>query len=117
MRATLRLAALTISLVLTSGQYAVAQNPPPPQGGSFTPGELVREGHRFFGTVSRGLAQVVEKAVSRRAMCLGRRAAVPLSWGCDTATASCSRRMRAIAAYSGKGLPPVSTRAPKALAR
>jgi hypothetical protein len=65
MRATLRLAALTISLVLFSGQYAVAQNPPPPPGGSFTPGELVREGHRFFGTVSRGLAQIVEKAVSR----------------------------------------------------
>src|SRR5215467_2727574 len=65
MRAKLRIAALTISLVLTSGQYAVAQNPPPPQGGSFTPGELVREGHRFFGTVSRGLAQIVEKAVSR----------------------------------------------------
>src|SRR5499427_4554596 len=65
MRATLRLAALTISVVLTSGQYAVAQNPPPPQGGSFTPGELVREGHRFFGTVSRGLAQIVETAVGR----------------------------------------------------
>lgn len=65
MRATLRLAALTISLVLFSGQFAVAQNPPPPQGGSFTPGELVREGHRFFGTVSRGLAQVVETAVGR----------------------------------------------------
>ena len=65
MRATLRLAALTLSLVLSSGHFAVAQNPPPPQQGSFTPGELVREGHRFFGTVSRGLAQIVEAAVSR----------------------------------------------------
>ena len=37
----------------------------PPQPGSFTPGELVREGHRFFGSVSRGLAQIVETAVSR----------------------------------------------------
>ena len=35
------------------------------QPGTFTPGELVREGHRFFGSVSRGLAQVVETAVSR----------------------------------------------------
>ncbi|MGA7019723.1 MAG: EipA family protein, partial [Pseudolabrys sp.] len=65
MRATLRLAALTISLVLSGGQFAAAQNPPPPQSGSFTPGELVREGHRFFGTVSRGLAQIVEAAISR----------------------------------------------------
>ncbi|HET9617882.1 MAG TPA: DUF1134 domain-containing protein [Pseudolabrys sp.] len=41
---------------------------PPPQRHSrdtFRPEEIVREGHKFFGTVSRGLAQVVEKAVSR----------------------------------------------------
>ena len=31
----------------------------------FTPEELVDNGHRFFGTVSRGLAQVVEEAVRR----------------------------------------------------
>ena len=30
-----------------------------------TPGEIVGEGHKFFGTVSRGLAQVVEAAFSR----------------------------------------------------
>jgi hypothetical protein len=40
--------------------------PPPPQGPpGFTPGELVNAGHRFFGTVSRGLATVIEKAVSQ----------------------------------------------------
>jgi hypothetical protein len=41
--------------------------PPPPQNrpGTFSPGELVGEGHRFFGTVSRGLAELVEKAVAR----------------------------------------------------
>src|SRR5262249_23993895 len=67
MRAILRLAALTLSLaVLTSGLTAAKTPPPPPpaQGNSFAPGELVREGHRFFGTVSRGLAQIVEKSVS-----------------------------------------------------
>ena len=32
---------------------------------TFAPNELVQEGHRFFGTVSRGLAQIVEQAVSR----------------------------------------------------
>ena len=65
MRATLRLAALTLSLVLFTGPFAAAQNPPATKPGSFTPGELVREGHRFFGSVSRGLAQIVETAVSR----------------------------------------------------
>jgi hypothetical protein len=38
--------------------------PPPSQPPGFTPGELVNAGHRFFGTVSRGLATVIEKAVS-----------------------------------------------------
>jgi hypothetical protein len=67
MRAILRLAALTLSLAVFTSDFTAAQNPPPPppaQGNSFAPGELVREGHRFFGTVSRGLAQIVEKAVS-----------------------------------------------------
>jgi hypothetical protein len=39
--------------------------PPPSQPAGFTPGELVNAGHRFFGTVSRGLATVIEKAVSQ----------------------------------------------------
>jgi hypothetical protein len=72
MRAILRLAALALCLTSFAPAPATAQNPPPPpppraqqQPGTFTPGELVREGHRFFGSVSRGLAQVVETAVSR----------------------------------------------------
>jgi hypothetical protein len=40
-----------------------APEPPPQQ--NFTPGELVAAGHRFFGTVSRGLATVIETAVSQ----------------------------------------------------
>jgi hypothetical protein len=44
-------------------------DPPPgslPENESrFQPQELVNAGHRFFGTVSRGLAQIVEKAVSQ----------------------------------------------------
>ena len=35
--------------------------PPPPQ---YAPGELIDAGHQFFGSVSRGLATVIEKAVS-----------------------------------------------------
>jgi hypothetical protein len=54
MRAVLRSIALV--LVLAAGP-AVAQGAPPP--GSFGPGELVDTGHKFFGTVSRGLATVI----------------------------------------------------------
>ena len=40
---------------------------PPPQREhrEFAPGELVDAGHRFFGNVSRGLAQIIEKAGSQ----------------------------------------------------
>jgi hypothetical protein len=68
MLATLRLAALTLSLAIFACDLAAAQNqppPPPPRGSTFSTGDIVREGHRFFGTVSRGLAQIVETAVSR----------------------------------------------------
>ncbi len=76
MRAILRFAALMLCLLGSSTGLAVAQQQPPqgpiaqappPQSrpSTFAPGELVNEGHRFFGTVSRGLADVVERAVSR----------------------------------------------------
>jgi hypothetical protein len=38
---------------------------PPPSDSRFSPNELLDAGHRFFGGVSRGLAMVVEKAVSQ----------------------------------------------------
>lgn len=88
MRAPLRLTVLSLCLLAFGAQIAAAQSPPPgqppspppgqapsPQAplqtqparptGTFTPDEIIGEGHKFFGTVSRGLAQVVEKAVSR----------------------------------------------------
>jgi hypothetical protein len=90
MRATLRLAALTSCLLAFGVQASLAQAPnaqapmaqqpmaqqpmaqPQPANepsrarpGTFSPGERVQEGHRFFGSVSRGLAEIVEKAVSR----------------------------------------------------
>ncbi len=88
MRAILRLAAFTLCLLAFGSDFALsqAQGQPQvqpqaqpqvqPQGqpqaqpararpSTFSPNELVNEGHRFFGTVSRGLAQVVEQAVSR----------------------------------------------------
>jgi hypothetical protein len=50
------------------GAYPPPQYTPPPPPApqqEFTPGELVGAGHQFFGTVSRGLASVIETAVSR----------------------------------------------------
>jgi hypothetical protein len=38
---------------------------PEPGPSTFAPGELVAAGHRFFGGVSRGLATIIEKAVSQ----------------------------------------------------
>lgn len=76
MRATLQIAALTLSLVTAGAATAQTQAPPPPpqqvqpqqqqrSGATYTIDEIVGTGHQFFGTVSRGLAQVVEKAVSQ----------------------------------------------------
>src|SRR5262249_18794744 len=38
---------------------------PQPQGSQYSSNEIVDAGHRFFGTISRGLAQIVEKAGSQ----------------------------------------------------
>jgi len=68
MRTTLRLAALALCLVGFGAVTAVAQQPappPPPHRDTFGPDEIIHEGHKFFGTVSRGLAQVVQEAFSR----------------------------------------------------
>jgi hypothetical protein len=48
--------------------YGEAPPPPPrqgPPGSSYESDELVSAGHRFFGNVSRGLAQIIERAVSQ----------------------------------------------------
>jgi hypothetical protein len=45
--------------------YAPAPPPGQPQAQEFSPNEIVDAGHRFFGGVSRGLATIVEKAVSQ----------------------------------------------------
>lgn len=58
MRASLRIIALASILICTGTAPSGAQT-------QFQPNELVESGHRFFGTVSRGLAQVIEKAVSQ----------------------------------------------------
>jgi hypothetical protein len=45
--------------------YEAALPPQPPATGQFSPDELIDAGSHFFGDVSRGLAGIVEKAVSQ----------------------------------------------------
>ncbi len=72
MRDAIRL--ITLLLLLAGPMPAAAQSAPPPsaappaaapQPHRYSSNELVESGHRFFGTVSRGLAQVIEKAISQ----------------------------------------------------
>jgi hypothetical protein len=69
MRAALRFAALMLCLTAFGADFALtqpaqAQNQPRRRD-TFGPDEIVRAGHQFFGSVSRGLAEVVQKAFSR----------------------------------------------------
>ncbi|MBX9775309.1 MAG: DUF1134 domain-containing protein [Xanthobacteraceae bacterium] len=67
MGAVLRGLLLFIVLLGFGTPLAAQEQPPPgspPPASQYPPGELVSTGHRFFGTVSRGLASVIEKAVS-----------------------------------------------------
>jgi hypothetical protein len=62
MRVMLRTLVLLLALAGLAPSLAQAQTQPSDR---FTPNELIDEGHRFFGGVSRGLATVIEKAVSQ----------------------------------------------------
>ncbi len=81
MRSPIRLLAAAACLACVHSQPALAQQPQPvpppaqhpqpvpqqqPQAAQprYSSNEILDNGHRFFGTVSRGLAQVVEKAFS-----------------------------------------------------
>ncbi|MBX9840358.1 MAG: DUF1134 domain-containing protein [Xanthobacteraceae bacterium] len=70
MRAIIRLfAAIAVVGTLHAAPAAAQSSPPPgtlpPSESRFSSIEIVNAGHSFFGTVSRGLAQIVEKAVSQ----------------------------------------------------
>lgn len=72
-RSRIRLAALALTLGLTTPAAAQVVMAPqgapahvsPQQDQYYTPQEIVSEGHRFFGTVSREFATLIERAVSR----------------------------------------------------
>ena len=59
MHAVLRIFALGLVLV------GLAAKPSAAQPSSYPPGEIVDTGHKFFGTVSRSLANLVERATSQ----------------------------------------------------
>ena len=63
---TLRLAAIAAG-IFWSGLRPVAAlaDPEPDRLADFSPDEIVANGHRFFGSVSRGLASIVESATQR----------------------------------------------------
>jgi len=67
MRAALRVFALIAVFFWAWPSLAAAQpvSPAPNQQQNFTAGELVSAGQQFFGTVSRGLASVIETAVGQ----------------------------------------------------
>jgi hypothetical protein len=77
MNFALRFAAIAALVVGLGAAPVVAQNdsPPPgppanqaqpaPSGNQYSSNEVIDAGHHFFGGISRGLASVVEKAVSQ----------------------------------------------------
>ena len=68
MRPIFRLLGLVVVLMSAGAHPSIAQQPqqqPPQQSQQYSSNEILDSGHRFFGGVSRGLAQVVEKAFSQ----------------------------------------------------
>jgi hypothetical protein len=63
MRAVLRILPLVLLLIGFNAGSAAAQSDDRPR--SYSSNELIDAGHRFFGGVSRGLATVIERAVSQ----------------------------------------------------
>ena len=74
MHAVSRLAAMSFVALAVTTNFAVAQSAPPPnavqaspppaRNDTYTSGEIVNAGHKFFGAISRDLAQLVERAIS-----------------------------------------------------
>jgi hypothetical protein len=69
MRTVLRTIALAVALIscglgpLVAQPVQPAQPAEPAREQRYSPNELVNAGHQFFGTISQGLATVIEKAV------------------------------------------------------
>ena len=91
MRVTRRHVRAAGAAVTACPAAAFAYNGPDGPPERFTTGQLVDSGHRFFGSVSRGLAQVVEEAGHRwgspTAISWARKRPAPSWAACATAKA------------------------------
>src|SRR5262249_14656125 len=74
MQGLMRTVSLVMALVELGTGAARAQAGPPPPGGAatqstqteqYSSNEVINAGHRFFGTISRGLAEIVERTGSQ----------------------------------------------------
>ena len=83
MQTMMRTTLFVLALVPWGSELALAQASPPPasgppsasspplasnpssQSGQYSSNEVIDAGHRFFGTISHGLAEIVEKAGSQ----------------------------------------------------
>jgi hypothetical protein len=79
MMLSLRAAAIASVMAVVASTSVMAQNTgtipppapssqppsPPPTANQYSSNEIIDAGHRFFGNVSRGLAEIVQKAVSQ----------------------------------------------------
>jgi hypothetical protein len=68
MRATAKVSALIAAFFLATWPWpasAQTAQPPEQQQPAFTSGELVSAGQQFFGTISRSLASLIERAVGQ----------------------------------------------------
>ena len=63
---TVMFAAFAAAVPVIRAKSALADTPAPSgRPAEFSPSEIVDSGHRFFGSISRGLAEVVEAATKR----------------------------------------------------
>jgi hypothetical protein len=62
----LRLAALAAGIPVFGAGVVLADQPPPSgRPNEYSSDDIIANGHRFFGSISRGLAEVVEEATKR----------------------------------------------------
>ena len=93
--------------------------PPPSNGrGTFSAEEIKTAGHRFFGSVSKGLASAIEYTFQRagrpNGYILGEEAGAPSSPDCATARGCSTPKTRASIAFIGKAPLSATTSAPRA---
>jgi hypothetical protein len=56
---------VTLAAAAADAQQPAPAEPQPPSANHFSSNEMIETGHHFFGSVSKGMASVVEKASSR----------------------------------------------------